>query len=230
MKKTSGKKTTYSGHRKRIKEKYLRTGLDGWQDYEVLEFALSYAIPRMDTKPIAKKMISEFKTFNAVLDAGRKELSEIGISEHTVAFLKFLKDTAILYSRQGLEGKDLISSPELVFDYLKVSLKGAFDEELKILFLNSRNQLISVESLESGTVDRSVVYPRKVVEKALESHAVSVIIAHNHPSGALQPSQDDREVTQSISKALNTVDITLLDHVIIGDNDYFSFKSNGLEI
>jgi len=115
-----------------------------------------------------------------------------------------------------------------VFDYLKASLRGCVDEEFKALFLNGRNQLLSVETLQTGTVNRSVAYPRKIVERSLYHHAVGVIIAHNHPAGTLKPSKDDCAVTKSVKEALKTVEISLLDHVIIGGNDYFSFKSKGL--
>ena len=225
------KKPSYVGHRKRIKEKYEKSGIDGWLDYEVLELVLSYAIPRKDTKPIAKELLSRFKTINGVLDSDRKELQTIReISEHTAFFLKLLKDVAILYMENGIHNRDLLSSPQVVYDYLKASLKGAVDEEFKMLFLDSRNQLIAVETFKIGTVNRSVVYPRKVVERALYNHAVGVIIAHNHPAGTLQPSQDDRGVTKAIKEALKTVDITLLDHIIIGNNDYYSFRNNGVDV
>jgi DNA repair protein RadC len=221
------KKPSYVGHRQRIKEKYEKSGIDGWLDYEVLELVLSYAIPRKDTKPIAKELLSRFKTINGVLDSDRKELQTIReISEHTAFFLKLLKDVAILYMENGIHNRDLLSSPQVVYDYLKVSLKGAVDEEFKMLFLDSRNQLIAVETFKIGTVNRSVVYPRKVVERALYNHAVGVILSHNHPAGTLQPSQDDRGVTIAIKEALKTVDITLLDHIIIGNNDYYSFRNN----
>lgn len=225
------KKPNYVGHRKRIKEKYEKSGIDGWLDYEVLELALSYTIPRKDTKPIAKELISRFKTINGVLDSDRKELRTVtGISDHTALFLKLLKDVAILYLEKGIHNRDLLSSPQVVYDYLKASLKGAVDEEFKMLFLDNRNQLIAVETFKTGTVNRSVVYPRKVVERALYNHAVGVIIAHNHPAGTLQPSQDDRGVTKAIKEALKTVDITLLDHIIIGSNDYYSFRNNDVDI
>ncbi len=225
------KKPSYVGHRQRIKEKYEKSGIDGWLDYEVLELALSYAIPRKDTKPIAKELLSRFKTINGVLDSDRKELRTVtGISEHMALFLKLLKDVAILYMENGIHNRDLLSSPQVVYDYLKASLKGAVDEEFKMLFLDSRNQLIAVETFKIGTVNRSVVYPRKVVERALYNHAVGVIIAHNHPAGTLQPSQDDRGVTKAIKEALKTVDITLLDHIIIGNNDYYSFRNNGIDV
>jgi len=220
---------TYTGHRRRIKGKYKKSGIDGWLDYEVLELALSYAIARKDTKPIAKELLSRFKTINGVLDADSRELKSVsGISEHTTLFLNLLKDITILYLENGLHNKDLLPSSEAVLDYLRASLKGCVDEEFKTIFLNGRNQLLSVETLQSGTVNRAVVYPRKIVERALHHHAVGVIIAHNHPAGTLKPSKDDCVVTKSIKDALKTVDISLLDHIIIGGNDYFSFNSKGL--
>ena len=220
-------KSDYIGHRKRIKEKYKKGGLSGWLDYEVLEFALSYSIPQKDTKAIAKQLLSKFKSINAVLDANRKDLQTLfGISEHTALFLNFLKDMTIIYLKTGLFDRNLLSSPECVYNYLKASLKGANDEEFKILFLNNKNHLIATETLQKGTVDKATIYPRKVVERSLYNHAVGVIIAHNHPSGTLQPSQDDQEITRAIKDALKTVEITLLDHIIVGGNDYYSFKNN----
>ena len=222
-------KQNYFGHRQRIKDKYKKSGIDSWQDYEILELALSYAILRKDTKPIAKELIKRFKTLNGVLDADNKELGRVvGISDHTALFLKLLKDITILYLKKDLHKKDLLSSSEVVFDYLKGSLKGSVDEEFRSLFLNSRNQLIESETLQIGTVNKSVVYPRKIVERALHHHAVGVIIAHNHPAGTLEPSKEDCLVTKVIKDALKTVDIKLLDHIIIGGNDYFSFSKKGL--
>lgn len=223
------KKPSYLGHRQRIKKKYEKNGIAGWLEYEVLELALSYAINRKDTKPIAKELLSRFKTINGVLDADRKDLEMItGVSEHSALFLKLLKDIAILYMENGIHNRDLLSSPQVVYDYLRTSLKGASDEKFKMLFLDSRNQLITVETFETGTVNCSVVYPRKVVERALYNHAVGVIIAHNHPAGSLEPSQEDQDVTKAIREALKTVEITLLDHIIIGNNDYYSFRNNGV--
>lgn len=222
-------KPHYLGHRKRIKEKYKAGRLKGWLDYEVLELALSYAIPRKDTKPVAKELILKFKTINGVLDADIKELESVkGVSGHTALFIRFLKDMSKLYMQAGLSNKDLIDSPEAVINYLKTSLKGSRDEEFLALFLNSANRLIAVEAIQKGTVNKSVVFPRKVVELALASHAAGVIIAHNHPGGTLKPSGDDIRVTGAISDALKTVDIALLDHIIIGGNGYFSWRENRL--
>lgn len=225
------KEPSYAGHRQRIKEKYEKSGMDGWHDYEILELALSYAIPRKDTKPIAKDLLSKFRSLNAVLDADIKELETVkGISKHSALFLRFLKDVSVLYMEKGLQSRDLLSSPKVVFDYFKVALKGLTDEEFKMLFLDSRNQLIAMETLQAGTVNRSVVFPRKVVERALYHHAVGVIIAHNHPAGSLEPSVEDQDITRAIQDALKTVDIKLLDHIIIGGNEYFSFKESGIVI
>ena len=226
---TITQKPGYTGHRQRIKDKYKKSGINGWLDYEVLELALSYAIARKDTKPVAKELITRFKTINGVLDADREELkSVLGISEHAALFFSLLKDIAILYLESGLHNKNLLSSPKIVYAYLKASLKGSADEEFKTLFLNGSNHPIAVETLQTGTVNRSVVYPRKIVERALYHHAVGIIIAHNHPAGTLKPSQDDCAVTRTIKDALNTVEISLLDHIIIADNDYFSFNEKGL--
>ncbi len=215
---------SHIGHRQRIKEKYEKSGMEGWLDYEVLELALSYAIPRKDTKPIAKELLVRFKTLNGVLDADRKDLQIIkGISDHSASFLQFLKNISILYMEKGIYNRDLLSSPHAVCAYLKVSLKGLANEEFKMLFLDARNQLISMETLKSGTVNRSVVFPRKVVERALYHHAVGVIIAHNHPAGSLEPSVEDQNITSAIQEALKTVDIKLFDHILIGGNEYFSF-------
>lgn len=224
-------KPDYIGHRKRIKAKYKTNGIKGWLDYEILEFALSFAISRKNTKPIAKKLLSRFKTINGVLDADRKELQKVyGVSEHTALFLNFLKDIAVIYLEKGLYKKDLLSSPEVVYDYLKASLKGSADEEFKVVFLNSRNHLLGIETIQRGTVNKSVVYPRKIVERALHNHATGVIIAHNHPGGSLKPSEDDCKITKAIKEALKTVDTVLLDHIIIGGNGYFSFKENSIGI
>lgn len=221
----------YTGHRKRMKKKYKAGGFSGWLDYEILEFALFYCIPRKDTKSIAKELLKRFKTIREVLDSDRKELEKLpGISEHVSVFLSFLKDITVRYLEDGLYKKDLLSSPDLVYNYLKASVSSASDEEFKAIFLNSRNRLLAIETIHEGTVTRSAVYPRKIVERALYNHAVGVIVAHNHPGGGLRPSGDDCKVTRAIREALKTVDINLLDHIIIGDGGYFSFKENSIEI
>ena len=165
----------YIGHRQRIKEKYEKSGMEGWRDYEVLELVLSYAIPRKDTKPIAKELLARLKTLNGVLDADRKELESVnGLSKHSALFLNLLKGITILYMEKGIHRRDLLSSPQAVCNYLMVALKGLSDEEFRMLFLDSRNQLIAMEVLKTGTVNRAVVFPRKIVERALYTHLIMV--------------------------------------------------------
>lgn len=218
----------FLGHRKRLKEKYISAGITGWPDYELLEFALGYAIPRKDTKSTAKELISRFKSFSGVLDADVKELETVkGISGHSALFLKLLKDVAGHYVRSGVPGKDLVSSPEHAVEYLKSVLKGSGDEEFIALFLDSANGLIVSEKLHTGTVNKAAVYPRKVAERALYHKAVGVIISHNHPGGSLRPSEDDKLSTQKIKEALTAIETELLDHIIICGSDYYSFKEHG---
>ncbi len=220
---------TYAGHRARVKEKFRREGISGWHEYEVLELLLFHAIPRSDTKPAAKALIEKFKTVNGVLSADIERLKEVpGISSSAACFLKLIEDVSVLCRREEMVEKELLNSPGLVFEYLKSSLRNAPDEKFKVLFLNTRNRLIASETLHEGTVNRSVVYPRKVVERALYNKSASIIISHNHPAGSLDPSPDDIEATRSIRKALETVEVNLLDHVIIGGGAYFSFAENGI--
>lgn len=221
--------TDFIGHRKRMKQKYILGGLNNWMDYEVLEFLLYYSVQRRDTKPLAKKLIAKFKTLNAVFDADIKELVCVeGITEHSALLIKLFKDITTLYFKEAMSHKELLSSPTAVVNYLKTLLKGLPNEEFYVLFLNSANHLIAIENVHTGTVNKSVVYPRQIVERALYNHSAGVIIAHNHPSGSLKPSQDDCRTTSIIKTALNTVEITLLDHIIIADNNYFSWKENNM--
>ncbi|MFH1714989.1 MAG: DNA repair protein RadC [Elusimicrobiota bacterium] len=215
------------GHRKRIKEKYLKKGIAGWHDYEVLELLLTYAIPQKDTKPIAKRLLSKFKTFDSVLTADIKELQKVtGIAEHSAILLKLFKDIAEKFLEKRIIDVDILSSPNNVYDYLKIIMKGKKNEEFFVLFLDSKNHVIASEQLQTGTVNESVIYPRNIVERALLNHAVSVIIAHNHPSGLTEPSADDMKATEAVKQALKTVDISLIDHIIVGAGSYYSFMEN----
>ncbi len=219
----------YKGHRERSRAKFLREGIEGWHDYEVLELLLYYPLHRKDTKPIAKNLLRKFKTIGGVLGADVRELKEVrGISDSAAVFLKLTEAVTVLCRHEKLKDRDLLNSPKLVFEYLKSSLKHSPDEEFRVLFLNTRNRLIDSEKLHTGTVNRSVVYPRKVVERALYHHSAGVILSHNHPAGSLTPSDDDITATKSIRKALDTVEVNLLDHIIIGGDGYFSFAENGV--
>ncbi len=228
-KRATKNKPDYLGHRERLRTRFKKTGLSGWQDYEILEFILTYCMPRRDTKPIAKALLRKFKTVGAVLDADEEDLKSISdLGLRSAMLLRLFREVGEIYLKSRLKEKDSVSSPGAVYDYLAVSLKGRKEEEFKVIFLNSANRPLEVETVQVGTVDKSAIYPRKVVQRALKHGAVSVIVAHNHPGGSLKPSEDDIRITEALKSALATVDISLLDHVIISGNGYFSFKEKGI--
>ena len=223
-------KPDYLGHRQRIRQKYQKSGLNNWHDYEILELILTYAIPRRDTKPIAKALLKKFKSIRGVFDAEIEALNTVnGIGANAGMLISLFKEVVSLYLLENLlEQENIISSPKAVYNYLQASLRGAKDEIFKVIFLNTANRPVKAETIHVGTVNKAVVYPRKVVEYALGNKAASVILAHNHPGGSLAPSEDDKNITQTLIKALGTVDVNVLDHIIIGTEGYFSFKEHRL--
>jgi DNA repair protein RadC len=222
-------KPHYLGHRQRLKEKYIATGLNGWLDHEILEFILSYSIARKDTKSIAKELLCRFKSFSGVIDSDIEGLQGVkGVSTHSAILLKLFKDISFYYIKNDAKGKNIISSPGIAVNYLTALLKGSKDEEFFALYLDSANRLIAGEILQTGTVNKSAVYPRKVAERALLHKAAGVIISHNHPGGSLKASEDDKRSTSAIKDSLSAIEIELLDHIIICGTEYFSFKENHL--
>jgi len=222
-------KPHYLGHRHRLKDKFKTAGLNGWLDHEILEFVLSYSISRKDTKETAKELLTRFKSFSGVLDADIEALRTIkGITEHSALLLKLFKDVSCHYIKNDVTRNDVISSPGLAVNYLTALLKGSKDEEFFALFLDSANRMIAGEKLNTGTVNKSAVYPRKVAERALFHKAVGVIISHNHPGGSLKASEDDKRSTAAIKDSLSAIETELLDHIIICGAEYFSFKENHL--
>ncbi|MCL2389956.1 MAG: DNA repair protein RadC [Endomicrobia bacterium] len=222
-------KPDYLGHRKRLKEKFKKKNLKDFADYEILEFALTFSIPQKDTKPLAKKLIKKFGSLKQVFDASFEELQTVkGISGHSSVFISFLRQTALLYRYLEIKESKNLSSPQEVVNYFVSALSGEKIEKFCAVMLNSGNKVIECVELEKGTVNKSVVMPRKVAEAALKYKAASVIVAHNHPGGTLKPSQNDIDATKSVYAALKTIDVSLLDHIIISNGNYFSFKEYNL--
>ena len=220
-----------TGHRNRLREKYLKSGIDGFHNYEVLEILLTYSIARKDVKPIAKELLEKFGSIGRIFAADPEELLEIeGIGEGSAVFLKLVGDIAKSAYKENLEENDIISikSKEDLLSYLRGEMGYSGREEFKVLFLNSANNLIGDETLFYGTIDKSAVYPREIVERCIKRGAKSVVFAHNHPSGSITPSKQDRELTQYMYDSLGMLDIRLLDHIIITKNSYFSFLEEGL--
>lgn len=224
-------KKPYEGHRKRLRQRFKNAGFDGFHDYEILEFLLTYAIPRKDTKPVAKALVSRFKTIQNVLDASIEELKAIeGMGENSTVFIKAMREIISEYFKEkALNQRSFKTLDELV-EYLKAVIGGSSNEVVHVLYLNSKNELLHAESLSEGTVSEAVAFPRRIVESALKHKASSVILAHNHPGGLPEPSEGDDRLTDAVRSALNTVDISLQEHVIISGDGYYSYKKSGLLI
>lgn len=221
--------TNYWGHRQRLKERFLNSKLEKWQDYEILEFALTFTIPRKDTKKIAKQLISKFGNLKQVLNTDIEKLKTIdGIKNQSGFFIAFLKSFAVKYAELEMIEKEKISSPKEALIFLRSVIGLSKDEIFYVIFLNASNKILFYDEINRGIVNKSAVYPRKIVELALKYNATSVIVAHNHPGGSCVPSQNDIIATEAITKALKTVDISLLDHLIVTDKNHYSFKDNGL--
>ena len=217
------------GHRERLRERFLRTGAKGLQDYELLELLLSYAIPRKDVKPQAKELLRRFGSLAGVLDAPLEEVQEVkGIGPRAAALLRLAKEMGEVYLGERMRGVDVLSSPSRVVDFCLFRLKGEGEEKFMVIYLNVKNEVMDYEVIQEGTVDRSVVYPRRVAEKALRRRAASVIVVHNHPSGHPDPSPEDRGITRELVEALRPLEIRLLDHIIVGKRGYFSFRERGI--
>lgn len=217
------------GHRQRLRERFLNSGLQGFHDYEVIELLLSIGTPRKDCKQSAKAALNKFGSLNAVLDADPEELQEIdGIGPNNVFGLKLTQTVARRYLSQRVIGKDVITSVEEVLDYLKHNLKNKKQEIFSVIYLNGRNEIIEMEELFQGTLTSSVVYPREVVKKVLAKNAAALILVHNHPSGNNNPSDEDITITNKLKDAVATIDVKIHDHLIIAGNDYYSFADNHL--
>jgi DNA repair protein RadC len=219
----------YLDHRKRLKERYERAGMGGLQDYEILELLLFYTIPQGDVKPRAKELLKRFGSLKGVLDADPGALREIsGVGPHSSLFFRVVRDIGTLYLRQSAEVKEQISSTKELIDYCLSSMGGLKDEHFAVIYLNARNRIIQVETIQEGIVNQAVVYPRKVLEKALKHKASAINLVHNHPSGHVRPSDADIRLTRVLQDAARVMDIVLHDHLIVGENRFFSFREEGI--
>lgn len=220
----------YSGHRERLRERFLKDNGKTMPDYELMELLLTMAIPRRDVKPLAKNLIEKFGTFAKVLNAPQNTLQEFGLTLNTVAVFKVVVAAAVKMSWQELSGRDepVFSNFDYMVDYCRMAMGHLQVEEFRVIFLNSKLQIIKEEAMQRGTVNNVAVHPREVVKAALEYGAVAVVLFHNHPGGKAAPSAYDREVTNEIVKALLPLKIKVYDHLIITREDFYSFRLNGL--
>ncbi|MEM9971161.1 MAG: DNA repair protein RadC [Pseudomonadota bacterium] len=218
-----------SGHRQRLRERFVEGGAAAVPDYELLELVLFRSLPRSDTKPLARALLDTFGDFNRVLSAPMERLTEVkGVGEAVAIDLKVVEAAAHRLARAKILQRHVISSWESLLDYCRAAMSHGEVEQFRILYLDRKNVLIADEAQAKGTVDHVPVYPREVVKRALELNASALILVHNHPSGDPTPSQSDVDVTQQIARAAEALSITLHDHLIIGKSAEFSFRSEGL--
>jgi DNA repair protein RadC len=219
----------HRGHRKRLREKFLKSGLAGFHDYEVVELLLSLGTPRRDCKAAAKEAIKRFRTLRGVLDASIEELQQIeGIGAHSAFGIKLAQEVAREYLHAKIIDKPFYKSSQEVFDYLYHSMRGLKKETFKVIYLNNQNQIIDTVDLSRGTVNASTVSPREIIEGTIKNNATSLIFVHNHPSGNPEPSANDRSLTRELVFVGRVMRIKVLDHIIVGDNRYYSFTGEGL--
>jgi DNA repair protein RadC len=215
----------YLGHRERLRERFHGAGPDSLSDYELLEMVLFAAQPRRDMKPLAKSLLKTFGSFAEVIHAPEARLREVkGVGDITINGLRLIAAAASRIAKGELKKRTMLSSWNDVIDYCRTSMAFADKEQFRILFLDKRNQLISDEVQQTGTVDHTPVYPREVIKRALELSATAILLVHNHPSGDPTPSQADIQMTRAIIDIATPLGIAVHDHIIVGRNGHASMK------
>lgn len=205
-------------------------GLDSFEDYEVVEFILTYALARKDTKALAKVLVQTFGSLRGIVEAPVEDLEKVQeIGEHSALLFRLIKEASERTLRDRiLQDQDVIASPGDLITYCQSKMGWLKDEQFRLIYLNTRNQVIEEEVLQEGTVDQTVVYPRKVLERAIRLKATALILVHNHPAGSPYPSPEDRELTRTLTQAARNLQIKVHDHLIIGREGHFSFLENNL--
>jgi DNA repair protein RadC len=216
----------HEGHRQRLKDRFTNGGPEALPDYELLELVLFSAIPRRDTKPIAKELLKKFNnSFAEVINAPPERLKEVkGIGDTAVRHLKVVRAAAMRMMAANIKGRDALNSWDAVVKFCRAEIGFEATEQFYVLFLDKKNRLITHEQHQHGTVDHTPAYPREVVKRALELAAAAIILVHNHPSGDPTPSQADIEMTKQIVEAARPLNITVHDHLIVGRQGHKSLR------
>jgi DNA repair protein RadC len=218
-----------SGHRKRLRDRFMARGHEALADYEILELILFRAVPRMDVKPLAKYLLDHFGSISEVISAEPEHLSKIpGIKDAVIAELKIVQAAAQRLLKDKVIGRPVIQSWEALLDYCKSAMAYERREQFRVLYLDRKNCLMEDQVQQTGTVDHTPVYPREVARHALRLGASAVILVHNHPSGDPKPSRGDIDMTKQVIDALRPLQISVHDHLIIAKSGTVSFKSLGL--
>jgi DNA repair protein RadC len=216
------------GHRARLRQRLLEAGAAGFHDYELIEYLLTLTIPRVDTKPLAKRLLADFGGIGPLLGANPDTLRREGLSDATIAALKIAEATALRLLEVRVEGQPILSSWNALSDYLHAAMAHRRTEEVRVLFLNAKNMLLANEALWQGSVDEASVHVREVIARAIALGATALIIVHNHPSGDPTPSTQDIRMTRDLVDAGRHMKVTVHDHVIVGANGRTSMRAMGL--
>ena len=217
-----------AGHRGRLRERFLEGGASGFHDYELIEYLLTLTIPRVDTKPLAKRLIDDFGGIGALLGASADSLRREGLTDAAIGALKIAEATALRMLEARIEGRPVLSSWDALGDYLHARMAHRRTEEVRVLFLNAKNQLLANEALWQGSVDEASVHVREVIARAIALGATAIIIVHNHPSGDPTPSNQDIRLTRDLVEAGRHMKVTVHDHVIVGAHGRTSMRAMGL--
>jgi DNA repair protein RadC len=218
-----------TGHRARLRDRLLEQGPDALLDHEIIEFLLTLAIPRRDTKPLAKALLQQFGGLSAVLTADGESLQNIpGMGASSAAALKIVQAAALRLLSEPVRTQPILASWQSLLDYLRADMAHLVHERVRVLHLDSKNRLIRDEHVSEGSVDQAAIYVREVIKRALELGSAAIIIVHNHPSGDATPSRQDIAITRDIADAGRKLGIALHDHIIVGREGHVSMRSKGL--
>ncbi len=220
----------HDGHRSRIRKRFMLNGFDGFEDHEILELALFYAIPRKNTNVIAHELLNKFGTVDAVFDAPINMLKEIeGVGESAAIFIKMISGLARIYMERKFKNDE--KAPEIsdINDRITLKFIGRSEELVVVVLFDAKGKVIYEGVVNKGTVNAVDIYARKIIELIVLYNASSVILAHNHPSGFAVPSVEDIESTAKLNKILQSMHVSLLDHIIVADGDYVSLRECGIK-
>ena len=228
-KKSNIEKPHYLDHRSRLRDRFIQQGISGLHPYEIIELFLTFVIPQKDVKPAAKEALDKFGTVKGFFDADEKELSQIPFfKDKALALRKFIKEVSLLYYKQQAEQLPVTQSKEELISYCKAKLGFQPNEEFWIISLDSKQAIIKENLISKGLSDKTPVYPKQVIEKAMKNGASSLLLLHNHPNGNPQASEQDISITKAIEIPARVLNISIYDHIIVAEDKYFSFKENKL--
>lgn len=216
------------GHRQRMRARFYKEGIDSFEPHEVLEMLLYFSLPRIDTNPLAHKLIEKFGSFHGVLEANYEDLIEFGLTENTVALLKMTPAFSNYYIQSHTNGVKVLSNCTQIGFYVTDKIGHRTKEVFCVLCLDAQNRVKNFEILAEGTVNSLNVPPRKVAECALRNNAARIVLVHNHPGGTLSPSADDIALTHKMLEMLDSIDVNLLDHVIVANGRFLSMREHGI--